>query len=238
MFKSIAVLALAGSAIARPALEARKLKTVVHTVVVTKTEIVTYTGVPKPSSQAPVYTPTPEAPKPAPSSKKEEYVVVTPTPKPSSKAPEYTPAPKPSSTQVYAPPAPPANNGYAAIVDEYRKKLGLGSLTVDSKLEANARDTAIAGNGDMVHKLNPGTFAQVLAPGSLDNFKSPFLGAWLCERPDLPGIAAECPAAMQGWIHTSTGHVDIITSKSYTKYGCADSKAQVGGKSILCCDFA
>lgn len=217
MFKSIAVLALAGSALARPALEARKLKTVVHTVVVTHTAVVTYTGEPKPVSKTPEYTPVPQ-PKPTPSSKKEEYVVVTPTPKAS---PPPPPPPAPKSSAAPAPVAAPASD-YLGIANEYRVKLGLPKFELDSKLQANALNTVQSSNGKMEHKLNPGSFAQVLAPGknTMESFKHVYLGGWLCEMPNLPGIKAECPAAMVGWSHNSDGHAKILTG-SYKKIGCA-----------------
>ena len=56
---------------------------------------------------------------------------------------------------------------YMSVVSKWRKLLGKGELTRDSKLEANAAKTCIDGNGQMVHELNPGSMAQVLAPGEV-----------------------------------------------------------------------
>ena len=127
-----------------------------------------------------------------------------------------------------------AATGYMAVVDKWRQQLGLTKLTFDSKLEANALKTVKDGNGQMKHELNPGTFAQVLAPGgtSDSDFENCFVGGWLCERPDLPGLNGICDTAGKGWIHTSTGHADILTSPSYSKIGCANA---VG---IWGCDLA
>lgn len=214
MFKSIAILALAGSTIAHPALQARKLKTVVHTVVVTHTQVVTYTGSPKATSKVPDYTPAPQPVKPTPSSKKPEVIVVTQTPKPSAVAPQ----PKPSVA-----PAPAPAGTYMDIVNEYRKKLGLSALKHSSKMEANAQNTVDSSNGKMVHKLNPGSMGQVLAPGKagLDGFKKVFLGGWLCEVPTAKGIESECPKASEGWAYNTIDHYKILVSPSYNCIGCA-----------------
>lgn len=219
MFKSIALLALVGSTIAQPALQPRKLKTVVHTVVVTHTAVVTYTGEPKPATKAPENTPVPQ-PKPAPSSKKQEVVVVTSTPPKATYAPP-PPPPAPKSSAAPAP-APAPAGGYLDIANEYRKKLGLAPFKFSQKLEDNAKNTVVASNGKMVHKLNPGTFAQVLAPGKNDmvSFKHVYLGGWLCEMPELPGIKAECPEAKKGWTHNSDGHAKILIG-GYKEIGCA-----------------
>ena len=129
-----------------------------------------------------------------------------------------TPVDDPDTVQVQA------FNHYMDIVGEWRWRLGLSQLQYDSHLESNALDTVISSNGQMIHKLNPGTFAQVLAPGrcgNLDDFYSLFVGGWLCERPDLPGLNGIC-ANYPGWSHGGqTGHADILTSPSYSRIGCA-----------------
>lgn len=245
-FKSLSALLLAGTTLAAPALHRRGEKKVVwHTVV--KTAYVTvFPGMPQPTPESSepavptttvAVTPTPEPeleqpePEPTPSS---STVIVVETPEPSSEVPVSTPMATPSSTQAAAPTssqaaspttsqaAAPSGTGYMAIVDEWRAKLGLEALTQDSKLEANAKDTVVTSNGKMVHKLNPGSYGQVLAPGSPDEFYSCFVGGWLCERPDMAGMNGVCNTASKGWSHTSTGHADILTSGSYSKIGCAN----------------
>ena len=70
--------------------------------------------------------------------------------------------------------------------------MGLQTLSRNSILEANAMDKVMSSNGEMIHKLNPGTFGQVQAPGSTDDFEYVFVGGWLCEIPSLPGLQGVC----------------------------------------------
>ncbi|KAL6702386.1 hypothetical protein ACN47E_002345 [Coniothyrium glycines] len=218
---ALSVAALAGAAIAAPhagrpnnnnGYVVVEVATVVETVYVTEG----YPAVkptPQPSSsppyQAPVVTPSVKYEAAAPSSQKYE-APAQPTYEP------YKPAPEPT------PSAPaPASNGYMAVVDEWRGKLGMKALICDSKLESNALDTVQSSNGQMVHKLNSGSFAQVLAPGD-DDFEHVFVGGWLCEIPTLPGLEGVCETASQGWTYQGqTGHAEILTSDSYSKIGCA-----------------
>lgn len=146
--------------------------------------------------------------------------------------PQETPAPAPAAPQPEAPgkAAPSAqpvassgnSDGYMGVVSEWRSKMGMSALTEDSKLVANAHKTAQDGNGQMVHQLNPGSMAQVLAPGKPEEFTKVFVGGWLCERPSLPGLNGICSSMSQGWAYDGqTGHADILSSKSYSKIGCA-----------------
>lgn len=165
-----------------------------------------------------------------------------------------TPAPTPAPTPVAASqetpvassswaawssaaPAPSSggstSGGYMDIVNQWRQKMGMSSLSEDNTLQGNAGKTASDGNGQMVHELNPGTMAQVLAPGSPDEFEKVFVGGWLCERPNLPGLNGICNTMSSGWEYNGeTGHADILTSGSYSKIGCACE----GG--IWACDLA
>lgn len=119
------------------------------------------------------------------------------------------------------------------IVDEWRSKMGMSQLTHDSTLEGNALKTAQDGNGQMVHELNPGSMAQVLAPGSESEFEKVFVGGWLCEVPSLPGLNGICSSMSQGWAYNGeTGHADILSSTSYSKIGCACATG------IWACDLA
>jgi hypothetical protein len=87
----------------------------------------------------------------------------------------------------------------------------------------------------MVHKLNPGTFGQVLAPAPAtdDGFTKAFVGGWLCEMPNLPGLDGVCAKMSEGWSYEGqTGHAEILTSSNYSKIGCANHAG------IWCCDLA
>jgi len=110
-------------------------------------------------------------------------------------------------------------NEYNLIFHYRSDVLKLPALHYDAKLADNALRTVKESNGQMVHKLFPGSFGQVLAPADKDAFESAFVGGWLCEKPDLPGLNGICKK-YPGWTHVSTGHVDILTSKSYSKIGC------------------
>lgn len=140
-------------------------------------------------------------------------------------------AAKPTATS--APSAPSTNTGYMGIVNEWRSKMQLSTLSQDSKLEGNALKTAQDGNGQMVHELNPGTFAQVLAPGDSSEFEHVFVGGWLCEMPNLTGLDGICGSMSQGWSYGGqTGHAEILSSSSYSKIGCALADG------IWACDLA
>ena len=122
---------------------------------------------------------------------------------------------------------------YMAVVNRWRAKMKLKALARSTRLEANAMDTVTSGNGKMVHKLNSGTFGQVLAPGTVDEFEHVFVGGWLCEMPGLPDLAGVCTAEAAGWAHHGqTGHAQILTSGQYANIGCA---VHAG---IWCCDLA
>jgi hypothetical protein len=100
-----------------------------------------------------------------------------------------------------------------AVVSQWRAAGGLGALTQSSQLEANAAKTCADSGGNLNHELNPGTMAQVLAPGDCTNqeFTSCYVGGWLCEIPSLQGLNGICATAGQGWNHGGeTGHADIL----------------------------
>ncbi|KAF2633181.1 hypothetical protein BU25DRAFT_307560, partial [Macroventuria anomochaeta] len=111
--------------------------------------------------------------------------------------------------------------------------LGLKALTHDDTLVANAKDTVVSSNGEMKHKLNAGSYGQVLAPGNENDFEHVFVGGWLCEIPTLPGLDGVCATESEGWAYAGqTGHAEILTSDNYSKIGCA---LYAG---IWCCDLA
>lgn len=127
----------------------------------------------------------------------------------------------------------PDDRGYMDIVNGWRTKLGMNALIHDSELQTNAMDTVVVGNGAQTHKLNPGTLAQVIAPGKPDNFEHVFVGGWLCEISNLPGLGDTCASQSAGWNHNrQTGYADILTSIDYSRIGCALYA------SIWCCDLA
>lgn len=125
---------------------------------------------------------------------------------------------------------------YMSVVSQWRSAGGLPPLTQDSTLEANAQKTSTDSTNGLEHELNPGTMAQVLAPGTVSNFESVYVGGWLCEIPTLPGLNGICATAAQGWDHSDgeTGHAQILTSTSYTKIGCAIAS----NTNVWACDLA
>jgi hypothetical protein len=139
---------------------------------------------------------------------------------------------KPSATPVASPQpaassAPVADTGdWQSVVTKWRSKLGLPALEFDDTLVANDLKALQNANGNLVHELNSGSFAQVLAPGDANSFESCFVGGWLCETPHLAGLDGICGTATAGWDHSDgeTGHADILVSTSYTKIGCANHK--------------
>lgn len=173
------------------------------------------------ATPAPTPAPTPEASTPTPVAAAQQ------TPAASSSWAAWSSAPAaPSATGS-------TSGGYMDIVNQWRQKMGMKDLVEDNTLQGNADKTAVDGNGQMVHELNPGTMAQVLAPGSPDEFEKVFVGGWLCEEPDLPGLNGICSTMSQGWEYNGeTGHAEILTSPSYSKIGCACE----GG--IWACDLA
>lgn len=113
---------------------------------------------------------------------------------------------------------------YMDIVGDWRWRMGLYQLQYSAEMEANARKTVIDSNGQMIHQLNPGTFAQVLAPGgpSDDDFWRVLVGGWLCELPDLPGMNGICAEASQGWVYDGqTAHAEIMRTTELQTIGCA-----------------
>ncbi|KAF2706220.1 hypothetical protein K504DRAFT_341301, partial [Pleomassaria siparia CBS 279.74] len=163
-------------------------------------------------------------------------VVTSEAPAPVVSTTSEAPAPVVTSTPTSTSAAPAATataSGYMAIVDEWCVKLGRSKFNVNPTLVANALKTAVDGNGQMVHELNPGSYGQVLAPGTPDDFLHVFVGGWLCERPALPGLDGICTTQSVGWTYEGqTGHADIIMNADYHSIGCANS----GG--IWACDFA
>lgn len=239
MRATTAILALAGSALAAPHWTQPEYKEVqnVHVVYETVVHTVYYTegeqqhAKPTKAStsayQAPAVTTTVvyEENTPAPTSTKVVEYSQAPAPS-STKVVEYSQAPAPSSTETAATSSAPAPSstasGYQAVVDTWRSKLGLKALANDAKLESNAKDCVVSSNGEMVHKLNPGSFGQVLAPGNADDFEHVFVGGWLCEIPTLPGLDGVCSTQSDGWAYNGqTGHAEILTSDNYSKIGCA-----------------
>ena len=240
-YTALGMLALAGAAMANPVV-------VYETAVVTV--IVGPDGQPiNNAAAAPTPAPEPQqgyhhwsppqyqAPEPTPSPSPEP---VQPSPEPAyqpapSSQPQYQPAPTPQPSPEPSPspaPAPSTDSGYMGIVNTWRAKLGLPDFEHDSTLEANALKTCDDGNGEMKHELNPGSFGQVLAPGQPDEFEHVYVGGWLCERPNEPGMDGVCGEQSKGWMYDGTGHADILMNKDYKKIGCSNAKGIWG------CDVA
>ncbi|KAF2855028.1 hypothetical protein T440DRAFT_201841 [Plenodomus tracheiphilus IPT5] len=225
---ALSLAAIAGSALAAPSNYGNQVKDV-HVVVETVVHTVYYTeGQPQATP-----TPSPEQYYEAPAVTSAVYEAPAPTSSAVYVAPTYeaAPAPQPSSTKPAAPVA--TGSGYQGIVDKWRAKLNLKPLINSKKLEDNAMNTVIASNGEMIHKLNAGTFGQVLAPGDKDDFEHVFVGGWLCEIPTLPGLDGICQTQSAGWTYQGqTGHAEILTSPNYSEIGCAFNAG------IWCCDLA
>jgi hypothetical protein len=143
-----------------------------------------------------------------------------PTDAPPAPSTQWQEAPAPSSAPEPEKPSAP-QTGYMGVVSEWRGKMGMSDLTHSSQLESNALDCSASSGGNLVHKLNPGSMAQVMAPGNSGEFESVFVGGWLCERSNLPGLSGVCGEMAKGWNHAGqTGHADILTSDKYSKIGC------------------
>jgi len=127
-------------------------------------------------------------------------------------------APAATATAV----ASSGDSGYMSVVNEWRQKMSMSELSQDNTLQNNALKTVQNSDGSMVHELNPGTMAQVLAPGTSSDFENVFVGGWLCEIPTLPGLDGVCSTMSAGWSYNGeTGHAKILTATSYSKIGCA-----------------
>ncbi|RMD40269.1 hypothetical protein DV735_g4869, partial [Chaetothyriales sp. CBS 134920] len=169
-------------------------------------------------------------------------VTVTSTPEPTTEAAVTSTTPTTQwtvwTTSTTAAPAATttasSGTGYLAIANKWRVAGGLPAFSESNTLLANALKTAQDSNGQLVHELNSGTFAQVLAPGNADNFESVYVGGWLCELPALAGLNGICASATSGWDHSNgeTGHAEILSSTSYSKIGCALADG------IWACDLA
>ncbi|OAL31127.1 hypothetical protein AYO20_08362 [Fonsecaea nubica] len=149
---------------------------------------------------------------------------------PAPSSPPQSPSASPSAPAATNAPSSGSSGGqgdYMSVVSKWRSAGGLSALSQDSKLEANALKTSTDSVGGLKHELNPGTMAQVLAPGDLSNFESVYVGGWLCEIPSLPGLNGICSTEAQGWDHSNgeTGHAEILTSSSYSRIGCALSSS-------------
>lgn len=110
---------------------------------------------------------------------------------------------------------------YMDIVSEWRAKLGLCPLAYSMDLEQHAVQTVTDSKGAMVHELLGDSHAQVLAPGDPDDFENVFVGGWLCEQPELPGLDGVCYTMSKGWDYQGqTDHAAILISPSYSNIGC------------------
>lgn len=236
---ALSVAALAGAAMAAPGAGYSYPENVPDNVVVEVTTVVKTVYV---SEGFEVPTPTPAPVYPTQEEQKPEYTTTVEYEAPAPPAPttpvyeETKPTyeeTKPEPTPTPAPAPAPSNSGYMGVVDTWRSNLGMAALTHDSLLESNALKTVQASNGKMEHMLLDGTSAQVLAPGSADDFEHVFVGGWLCEISTLPGLNGVCAQQSNGWEYMGqTGHAEILTNPDYKKIGCA---LHAG---IWCCDLS
>lgn len=100
-------------------------------------------------------------------------------------------------------------SNYLDIANTWRRNQNLRTFSGSSQLESNALKTAVNGNGQLVHQLNAGSFAQNLAYGNAGNF----IDVWY-------------------YWGTFQGNAEIMKNPGYTKLGCGFSKG------VWVCDFA
>lgn len=192
-----------------------------------------------PPSVTPSVTPQLKSTTPPPLAPEPESTTPPPPPPPST-----TPTPTPTPQPVAQPQATtesdgsPLNGGKSLLetCNYWRTKYGLPNYKWDSQLEKNALKTGTDGRGqNQVHQLNKGTMAQVITPGMVVKYGSDIGGdtpfelsyvAWLCEVPrkELNSDGKDQCKLVQDNLHmyySDTGHADILSSRSYTKIGCA-----------------
>ena len=154
--------------------------------------------------------------------------------------------------------APPSSGGVSILttINKWRKLYNVNTLTWSDQLAANAAKTGKDDGGvNENHELNPGSYAQVIAPSS-QSFSQDLKGdtpfeltyvAWLCEvssDPQLQTGTNQC-ALVNSVLHYSysdTGHHDILVSTSYKSIGCAftqNPNAQAGSpyQGLWICDL-
>ena len=132
---------------------------------------------------------------------------------------------------------PPTSGGVSLLttINKWRKLYNKNTLNWSDQLTANARKTGVDNGGKTEnHELNPGSFAQVITPGS-QSFSNDLKGdtpfelcfvAWLCEVPSDPQLKKgtdQCALVKNVlWlVYSGTGHHDILTSNNYKTIGCA-----------------
>jgi hypothetical protein len=239
MRTTFALAAFAGAALAAPQYGGNAVyqthmivETVVQTVYVTEAYDATTTT---PAYYAPEATTTvvyeaPPSSYEAPVEPTSTYVA-----QPTYEAPAYvapTPEAQPSPSPAPAPAPAPAND-YMGIMNQWRAKLGKPAFTYSKTLEDNALKTVTDSQGAPIHELNPGSFAQVMAPGSADNFEYVFVGGWLCEAPNMAGLDGACSKQSEGWSYDhQTDHAEICSNDGYKEAGCALNFG------MWACDFA
>lgn len=180
-----------------------------------------------------------QSPKPSP------QTTSTPLPPPSPRTPTPTPSPttQPASSSGGngSNDGSPLSDGVSLLttINKWRRAYNLNELKWSSKLAGNAQKTGDDGQGvNQNHELNPGTYAQVITPGTDHKIQGLDYGpdtcfelsyvAWLCESndPQLKSPVDQC-ALVANNLHmeySSTGHHDILTSTSYSQIGCGFAK--------------
>lgn len=173
--------------------------------------------------------------------------ITTPAPPPPSSTPVQVPVRSPSPKPIPAATeevddGSPKSDGVTLLttINKYRKAYNVNTLTWSSKLAGNALKTGTDGGGvNQVHQLNPGTYGQVITPGTDHrtgdmkydpdtSFELSFV-AWLCEvssDPQLKSPIDQCALVAKNlhMYYSDTGHHDILTSSSYKTIGCAFAK--------------
>ena len=168
------------------------------------------------------------------------------------------------STKISLPPAKlvtrgsPVSGGVSVIdtINKWRSLYNVNTLTWSDQLAGNAQKTGIDDGGvNENHELNPGSFAQVIAP-SAESFTQDLQGdtpfeltyvGWLCEIPSDPQLQTgtdQCALVnnVLHYVYGETGHHDILVSTSYNTIGCAftqnpNAKAGSPYQGLWICDL-
>ena len=132
----------------------------------------------------------------------------------------------------------PLTSGGVSILDtinKWRSLYNVNTLTWSDQLAANAQKTGNDDGGvNENHELNPGSFAQVIAP-SAQSFSQDLQGdtpfeltyvVWLCEVPSDPQLQTDTDQcalvqSVLNYVMEETGHHNILVSTVYNSIGCA-----------------
>ena len=127
-------------------------------------------------------------------------------------------------------------DGYMSVVTKWRSAGGLRwPLTEDSTLEGNAMKTSTDSTNGSEHELNPGTFAQVLAPGDRHQLRERLCRRLALREPHLPGLNGICSTRRRaGTIPTARPATPTSSQAPSTARLVAPSPAPAYGLAVCC----